>query len=96
MDSDDSDSSGDLDEARRRRAVELVQHILDGAYEGESELYAHLDWLERTLRCRYVSDLIFWPDVPPSAHEVVRQALSFGPAIPRPRDHPQERTDINR
>ncbi|MER7396606.1 hypothetical protein ABT381_13905 [Streptomyces sp. NPDC000151] len=87
---------GAADEAVRRRAVALVQRILDGAYDGETELYAHLDWLEQALRCRYVSDLIFWPDVPPTAQEVVRQALAFGPAIPRPRDCPPDRTNAAR
>ncbi|WP_368396377.1 hypothetical protein [Streptomyces sclerotialus] len=99
MDSDHSGNGDDdgcsalMDAAVRQRAVALVQRILDRAYQGEAELYAHLDWLEQALRCRYVSDLIFWPDVPPTAEEVVRQALSFGPAIPRPRGCPPDRTN---
>ncbi|MGI5470066.1 hypothetical protein [Streptomyces sp. CA-132043] len=101
MESDHSGSGDDdcgtaPDEAVRQRAVALVQQILDRAYEGEAELYAHLDWLEQALRCRYISDLIFWPDVPPSAEEVVRQALSFGPTIPRPRGSPTDRTNTRR
>lgn len=102
MESDHSDESGSgarddaPDEAVRQQAVALVQRILDGEYDGEAGLYAHLDWLEQALRCRYVSDLIFWPDVPPTAEEVVRQALAFGPAIPRPRDCPPDRTNATR
>ncbi|GAA0496894.1 hypothetical protein [Streptomyces olivaceiscleroticus] len=94
--SGDDDCSTATDEAVRQRAVALVQRILDRAYEDETELYAHLDWLEQALRCRYVSDLIFWPDVPPSAEDVVRQALSFGPAIPRPRSCPTDHTNTRR
>ncbi|MFI8995850.1 hypothetical protein [Streptomyces sp. NPDC053542] len=99
--SDQSDGSGGArdgapDEAVRQQAIAVVQRILDGEYDGEAGLYAHLDWLEQALRCRYVSDLIFWPDVPPTAQEVVRQALAFGPAIPRPRDCPPDRTNAAR
>ena len=65
----------------RDDAIRLVQRVMDGDYETESESAALLDALEHGLVCPHITDLIFWPPGRKelTATEVVDRALAYEP-----------------
>jgi Colicin immunity protein / pyocin immunity protein len=60
--------------------VALVQRIIDIRY-AEEELHDLMDQLKRSTGCPDVSDLIFWPQRPMTAAEIVDAALAHRPII---------------
>ena len=62
----------------RDEAIVVVQRLMAGGYT-DDEANGWLDRLERELVCPHISDLIFWPDEPLSAVDVVDRAIAYRP-----------------
>ena len=64
----------------RQELIALVQCIIDMRYS-EEEIPDILDVLIRNTGCPDVSDLIYWPQRPMTAAEIVDAALAHRPKI---------------